>query len=208
MKRIDFSKIETYLFDLGGVVIDIDPLRTIEAFSQLGLPHLKEQINHGHHEGLFKQLEKGQISEATFIKEIRLQLTAQVGDNEIVDAWNKMLIHCPTERIALLKQLKKDKPVYLLSNTNGIHRACFTTMAEGHNAIEELFTQVFYSYQLGCSKPDAEPFEKVIELTGLNPESTLFLDDSQANIETAERLGFKTALVTPHHSMQKILRDQ
>ncbi len=204
MAKIDFSEIEAYLFDLGGVVIDIDPFKTIEAFSELGLTHLKEQINHGHHTGLFKKLEKGEITNAGFIDKIKKQLNGAIEEKHIVNAWNKMLIHLPAERIELLKQLKKDKPIYLLSNTNGIHRNYFTKMAKGHKTIEELFTRVYYSYQLGCSKPDAEPFEKVIELTGLKPGRTLFLDDSQANLDTAKKLGFKTVLVTPHNTIQDI----
>jgi len=205
--KVDFSEIEVYLFDLGGVLIDIDPLKTIEAFSQLGLSQLHDQINHGHHSGLFKQLETGQISDDDFISAIRKQLRYPYPISDVIDAWNKMLIHFPVERIQILKQLKKEKPVYLLSNTNGIHRDYFTKMTTQHSEFEDLFTQVFYSYQLGCSKPDSEPFLKVIQETGLKPERTLFLDDSLANLATAKKIGFQTYFITKENTVEKIFSN-
>jgi len=118
-----------------------------------------------------------------------------------------MLIHFPVERIQILKQLKKEKPVYLLSNTNGIHRDYFTKMTTQHSEFEDLFTQVFYSYQLGCSKPDSEPFLKVIQETGLKPERTLFLDDSLANLATAKKIGFQTYFITKENTVEKIFSN-
>jgi len=202
--KIDFSTIDAFLFDLGGVIIDIDPQATINAFSELGLPQLQQQINHGHHEGLFKQLEKGAISRTHFIHSIKEQLDRNIEETQIVEAWNKMLVDFPDERLRILEHLKKTKPVYLLSNTNLIHHKRFAHMANGYKSIDDLFTQTFYSYQLGCSKPDAEPFEKVISATHIKPEKTLFLDDSLMNIETAQQLGFQTAWVKTGHTMQEI----
>jgi putative hydrolase of the HAD superfamily len=207
MSSIDLSEIDAYLFDLGGVVININPQATIEAFASMGLPNLKEQINLGHHHGLFEEFEMGKINNSTFVERILQQIPATVLESEVVDAWNQMLVRFPEERIKILENLKRSNPVYLLSNTNGIHREKFTKMAQGYESIEELFTEVFYSYQLGCSKPSKEPFLKVIEKTGLNPERTLFLDDAQANIDTAKKLGFKTVLVSNDYSIENIFGE-
>lgn len=202
MKLKQFKGIESFLFDLGGVIIDIDPQKTISSFKKLGFTAVEEQVTQSHHVGLFKQLERGDIDEQTFINNIKQHVEKTVSAAMIKRAWNDILVSFPVERVQILEQLKRHFPVYLLSNTNGIHQRCFNRMAEGHASMEELFTDVFYSYQLGCSKPEALAFEKVIEDTGLNPSSTLFLDDSPINLEAAKKLGFQTLLISRDFTMQ------
>ena len=58
--------------------------------------------------------------------------------------------------------------------------------------VEEVFEKFFLSFRLNRMKPGDEIYRKVIEEGGLIPEESLFIDDAKANIETAERLGFKT----------------
>lgn len=206
MTSINHTEIKAYLFDLGGVLIDLNPQATIDAFEKLGLKNLQEQINHGHHNGLFEQLEKGSISRDEFIEAIQKQTPSKISEQQIINAWNKMLLTFPIERIKILEQLRQEKAIYLLSNTNVIHREYFSKSAEGYTTIEELFNQVFYSYQLGCSKPDNEPFLKVLDVCELKPQEILFLDDSEANINTAKKLGFKTMLITHESPIESIFK--
>lgn len=81
-------------------------------------------------------------------------------------------------------------------------------MAEGDTSFEDLFTKVFYSYKMGCSKPEACSFQKVIDKTGLNPETCLFLDDSQLNLDAAQKMGFQTQLVTAEHDLSSIFTQK
>jgi putative hydrolase of the HAD superfamily len=195
-KEINWSVIDAYLFDLGGVIVDISPVSAIAAFNQLGLTNLEEQITQGHHNGLFKQYELGAISSQEFVQQIQALLPQEVDNSQIINAWNKMLVELPIERLKLLEQIKKQAPVYLLSNTNELHRNNFIGMADGVKNIENYFTKAFYSYEIKQSKPDKAAFEFVIEDTGLVPEKTLFLDDSQMNLDVAKSLGFQTILVS------------
>jgi len=204
MDAVDFSNIDAYLFDLGGVIVDISPKAAIEAFGKLGLMNLEEQITMGHHNGLFKQYELGSISTTDFIESIQQLLPHEVGRQEIVDAWKAMLVHLPSERVGILEKLKAEKPVYLLSNTNEIHREAYVSMADCCNNIEPLFTKAFYSYEINYSKPDLKSFECVVKSTGLVPERTLFLDDSQLNLDAAKKMGFQTFLVGGKQTMETI----
>ena len=201
---MDLSTIDTLLFDLGGVVLNIAPQKTIEEFMKLGLTNIQDQITHGHHNGLFKAFEQGSITEKEFISEIKKEISKEVEDQEIIKAWNAMLLDMPAERVQIIEQLKEKYNVYLLSNTNSIHRACFDTSAKDYASLSELFHQVYYSYELKVSKPDARAFEKVIKASGLTPATTLFLDDSPQNIETAKSMGFQTALITPDYGMEQV----
>lgn len=201
-----YSDINCFLFDLGGVILDIDPQLSVAAFEKLGYKALGNEINQSHHDGLFKLLERGTINDKQFIEEIARQSETHPTEASIIDAWNQMLVKLPSERIKILEDLKKKHPVFLLSNSNAIHRRYYKHMAKGYHSIEELFTKVFYSYELGCSKPDLKSFEKVIQATGLNPLTTLFLDDSHANIEAAQQLGFKTELISKTNSMEVVFK--
>lgn len=206
MKLKSFKGIDTFLFDLGGVIIDIDVQVAISRFSELGFVGIEEQITQSHHKGLFKAFERGDIDERGFIDSINKQVDQPLSDEAIIEAWNSILRTFPVERVHILEQLHQTYPTYILSNTNGIHLRKFSKMATGYQHIEELFSDAFYSFQLGCSKPERCAFEKVIELSGLNPQSTLFLDDSEKNLEVAAELGFKIQLVSQDNPMEKIFK--
>lgn len=196
-----FNHIDAFLFDLGGVIINIDPKRSITAFAKLGYKGLEQDINHAHHNGLFEQLEKGLLDEAEFIREIQKTIPTASAD-AIADAWNAMLLDIPPVRLELLNTLRKDKPVYLLSNTNVIHIREFFKRTEAQGAFDSFFTRPFYSHELGLSKPDPAIFKKVTELAPLNPARTLFLDDAVANIEAAKALGFQTELISAQNTIE------
>jgi putative hydrolase of the HAD superfamily len=199
-----FKEVDAFLFDLGGVIVDIDPNAAIEAFTKLGLNNLQERITHGHHNGLFKQYELGAISTDVFVQSIQKELPHKVDEKEIIEAWSKMLVDLPVSRVELLKQIVQQKPVYLLSNTNEIHRNVYRGMAVGYKDIEPIFTKAYYSYEINLNKPDQDCFKYVVEHAGLIPERTLFLDDSQLNLDAAKALGFQTELVTKENPIELI----
>nr|WP_321407093.1 HAD family phosphatase [uncultured Carboxylicivirga sp.] len=201
-----FAGIEAFLFDLGGVIIDIDVQKAIDGFINIGMKGIEDQITKSHHIGLFKAFERGDIDEREFLSSIKKQTGDHISDEQIIEAWQSILVEFPIERVQILEKLHQNYHTYILSNTNGIHLKKFSKMAKGYEHIEELFTAAYYSYELGCSKPEKCAFEKVIELSGLKPETTLFLDDSEVNLKAAEELGFKTQLVTKSNSMIEIFK--
>lgn len=204
---MDLAKIDTILFDLGGVVLNIAPHYTIDAFARLGLTDLHDQISHGHHNGLFKAFEQGNLSEDEFIAAIKEEIP-NATEVEIRDAWSAMLLDIPLQRVRIIEDLKQKYKVYLLSNTNSLHRNCFDRAAEGYSSLADFFHQVYYSYELKVSKPDALAFQKVIELSGLNPATTLFLDDSLQNIETARQLGFQAVHITADYGLEQVFGEK
>lgn len=187
-----FEAVDTIIFDLGGVLVDLDIARTILAFEQLGLNQLASEINMGHHTGILAQLEKGLIDENEFFDKIQGLAPHGISIPQIEIAWNAMLVEFPKERVAVLEELKSKKTLLLLSNTNSIHHRHFDGMASGYHSLSDLFHSTWYSYQMKLSKPDPQIFEAVINHHGLNRTTTLFVDDSLANIETANALGLQT----------------
>ena len=206
MRQLKIVRMETSLngirnlmFDLGGVIIDLDRQRCVDALVALGDSHADELLGLSMQKGEFMKLEEGKISAADFYNEMRRRIGRPVSDNEIADAINELLIGIPVERLRLLRELKQHFKVMLLSNTNSIMfdtkiADCF---AQEGLSVSHYFDDIFLSYRLKACKPHADIFEKVIAQAQIIPEETLFFDDSQQNLDTAAALGFKTYLVTP-----------
>lgn len=206
MRQLKIVRMETSLngirnlmFDLGGVIIDLDRQSCVDALVALGDFHADELLGLSMQKGEFMKLEEGKISATDFYNEMRRRIGRPVSDNEITDAINELLIGIPVERLRLLRELKQHFKVMLLSNTNSIMfdtkiADCF---AQEGLSVSHYFDDIFLSYRLKACKPHADIFEKVIAQAQIIPEETLFFDDSQQNLDTAAALGFKTYLVTP-----------
>lgn len=191
--------IRNLLFDLGGVIIDLDRQRCVDALVALGDTHAGELLGLYGQQGEFMKLEAGEISAAEFLTYMHGRVGQEVTDCEIVDAINAFLIGIPIERLQLLRQLRKRFRVMMLSNTNSIMfdtkiADCF---AQEGLTVTDYFDDIFLSYRLKACKPSAAIFEQVIDSSHITPQETLFFDDSQKNLEAAAALGFRTHLVTP-----------
>src|SRR5947209_12167336 len=163
--------IKNIIFDLGGVIMDIDVKHTLKAFSALGIKNIENYFGHGFAASFFSDHEAGRISDEEFLKEIKKLLTgensgaAEISDQDVIDAWNALLLEFPPERIALLKELKSRYRLFLFSNTNAIHYNKFRQIY--HNSfsgeLEDLFEKAYFSHSLGHRKPDAGGFELIIK---------------------------------------------
>lgn len=204
-KKIESST--AIIFDLGGVLLDIDINRTIVAFDNLGLSQLTQRIKNGHHTGILADLESGKIAEDEFINEVKLLSDRKISNHDIEKAWNAMLVDFPASRTAVVEELKKTKKVYLFSNTNSIHRRHFNTLAIGYKTLDDLFHRTWYSYLMKTSKPHPESFTLLLDYHSLKPETTLFIDDSAKNIEAAQKMGLQTWHLLPDNPIEKLMEE-
>jgi FMN phosphatase YigB (HAD superfamily) len=190
----DSKKIKNIIFDLGGVILNIDPQKTINAMEELGFPDFEKSYTLAKQNKLFDKLEKGIISPDIFRNEIRKNLKNPVSDNTINEAWGSLLLDFPKERIDLLNKLKAKYRLFLLSNTNLIHYNIYNHILFKDFGIQlsKLFEKAYYSHEIGMRKPDIECFKYVLDDSKLMPNETLFIDDSISNIESAKKIGIKT----------------
>ncbi len=180
------------IFDLGGVILNIDYQRTNQAFTDLGITNFSEMFSQLHANHLFEDLETGRASEAAFLAAIRKHLPEGVTDEQIIRAWNAMLLDYPLARLQLLQQLRQQYDLFLLSNTNAIHLKAFNAMLEQSRGIPSLaafFDKSYYSHLIGFRKPEKEAYEIILRENDLHPEHTLFIDDTLPNVEAARALG-------------------
>ncbi len=185
--------IKNILFDLGGVILDINVQATLKKFYELGFPAQLMQYPHSMNTDLFFKYETGKMKVEQFRDEIRKVSGVDVSDKVFDEAWNSMLVRIPVERTRLLKALTKRYALYMLSNTSDLHAPVFEKMFEESAGMkmQNLFTRIYYSHEIGYLKPDLGAWEYVIKDAGIKPEETLFLDDNIQNIKASQELGFQ-----------------
>ncbi|MDG1841981.1 MAG: HAD-IA family hydrolase [Crocinitomicaceae bacterium] len=197
------AHIDAIIFDLGGVLIDVDYNRTILAFEKLGISNAKELYSQKAQTELFNQIECGQITPHFFLNELLKFCPKKTPINEVKEAWNAIIGPYNKRIITLLKELKKKHKLFVLSNTNAIHieKANLAWSRISDKSIDSFFDKVYLSHKIGDRKPNASVFINICKEQGLDKNKTLFIDDSIQHIKTANKLGLKT-----HHlkSMEEI----
>lgn len=199
--------IRNFIFDLGGVLYDVDFAKTKQAFVRIGYPHFDELFTQFHSNPLFERFETGTISNTDFLTEVQQYSKQPVTHAQIMEAWNAMLAGFRMKEVDFVLELKKENPVFLLSNTNSIHYDVFQpefSKATGRK-FDDCFNEAHYSHILGKRKPYPETFIHLIALHGLIPEETLFIDDSYTNIEGAAKAGLQTLLLKPGEWVSEII---
>jgi glucose-1-phosphatase len=184
--------IKNLIFDFGGVIIDIDPIRVGQSFKELGVKNLEKINKLAVTKELYLDLEKGLITPAEFRDGLRAVSGLKLTDEQIDGAWNSMILDFPKPHFELLKKLKNNYNVYLLSNTNEIHYQYFNQYVKnnlGVNSLDDIFTQCFYSHRMKLRKPDQEIYTKMLETARIKPSESLYIDDLEENVQAARELG-------------------
>ena len=196
--------VKNIILDFGGVLLDLDYMRTQNIFINLGCKNFESIYSQAQQTEIFNLFDKGKITETDFFSELqRLAQLEKINPNEIKAAWDAMLVGFPEENYLLLKELKKKYRVFLLSNTNETHITAFEKLVEKTCPVKEfenLFEKVYYSCRIHLRKPDAACFLHVLNDSKLKLEETIFIDDSMQHIEGAKKVGITT------HFLEKNVR--
>ena len=200
MRKKD-SKIEFLIFDMGNVIIDIDISLTIKALKDDLAENDFVLADEFMTTPLHFDFETGTITEMEFRNGIRMAFKKEWEDSWIDKVWNTLLLTIPKERVELLKALRKDYKLYLLSNTNSIHFKVVEEIYRRDNgnsneSFRDLFDHLFLSYEMGLQKPDKKIYQTVVETIGARPEECLFFDDLEENLTAAKEVGIQTHLIS------------
>ena len=200
------TKIKNIIFDLGGVILDIDENIVYQELEKLGiniseLSHSKEFMD------ILSKFDVGVYTAPTFRKKAKTFLGLEkMTDQKFDSLWNAMLLDIPRERIAAIEQVKKHYKIFLMSNTNEIHYDLYIRDLQlrfGYSEFDELFHKSYFSFDIHLEKPDPRFFELILDHEHLLPEETLFIDDTAANIKAAKALGIHTY----HISREELVRN-
>ena len=201
--------LKNYIFDLGGVLLDIRMKNAYERFVALGLPPAELEPG-GSAYKLMEDYQLGYVTTAEFCQQIASKCTANVfarcaaaptTPHDIEEAWNSICLGVADRKLQALRKLRKMEgvaSVSLLSNTNELHWecCCHNWFNANGNKLEDFFNKIFLSQELHLQKPDPEIFKTAIRELGASPAETIFLDDSPVNTAAAAACGLQTLTVT------------
>lgn len=194
MQNIDKSQTSAIIFDLGGVLLDIDFHLTFKAFEKAGVDGFENLYSQHAAAPFFIDFEKGKIETHVFFDHIREICGCDLPDDTIRDCWNALLIGFDPQKLQWLFNIARQYPIFLFSNTNSIHYHQFTaefSQKTGRD-FNSCFVKAYYSHEMGLRKPDPESYLYILEEQKLNASETLFIDDTIKNIEAANQVGLQT----------------
>ena len=178
--------IDTIIFDFGDIFINLDKEATISGLKKLGMTEWNSEFDR-----LNLLFETGDISHEDFLKGFQEQLP-NASIEEILEAWNAVLLDFPLYRLEFLQMLSKKYRLFLLSNTDSIHIETFENKSgtSFYSDFYQCFEKVYFSFEIGMRKPNPEVFQYLINKHELSPKRTLFVDDKKENTDSAAVLGF------------------
>ena len=197
--------IKNILFDLAGVILNLNLERDTQALLSVGLPDFAGCLKNPAIVNALLPYLNGLCTEEEFLRAARPFCREDATDEEILWAMDAVLDDIPQSRIEMLLELRKKYRVFLLSNL--YEKAWAHTIRQfeknGHEP-DDCFDHIFLSYEMNLAKPDPRIYEQVFQETGINPDETVYFDDSRENVEAGLALGMKAVLVEMNH-LEKVV---
>ena len=203
------KKIKALIFDMGGVLVDLDIEDCKRAFKEyLGYYKIDEIIDPCHQKGIYGDLEEGILSAEDF-RRIVLQDSIPGSAPELVDkAMYHILSGIAPYKAGMLRKLSQKYDLYLLSNNNPICMPRSRRLFEDAGArLEDVFIKLFLSYEMKTIKPSEAFYKAVIAEIGIPSEQMLFIDDSQRNVESSINAGLPAVYYEPGTDLCALLAD-
>lgn len=191
------------IFDLGGVILDINMQKALDGFAALGLPESELRFDVGKAADLMHRYQLGHFTTDEFCRRLAARCNPGTTPEQVAHAWNSICLGIPERKLNAIKALKQRANVYLLSNTNDLHwQYCLDHWFNANgNRCEYFFDKVFLSQEMHLEKPHTEIFEQVIKTidAGCDAEAsdTVFLDDNLDNVNAAKSCGIQAVQITP-----------
>ncbi|MBW2961204.1 HAD family hydrolase [Mesonia aestuariivivens] len=185
--------IKTLLFDFGDVFLNLDKAATFRELNKLGLNDFSSEMIQQN-----QLYEMGKISSEEFVNFYTNKIPKSSSE-DLVKAWNSILLDLPKHRLEFLQQLKEEKKyeLILLSNTNDLHISWIKENIIDFAEFKACFDAFYLSHEINFRKPNVDIYEFVLEKHQLRPKEVLFVDDTQENTETAKNLGIHTWNIDP-----------
>lgn len=206
--KLKSKDIDAVIFDLGGVLIQIDFQRVLKRWAEharCDMVELARRYSLDHH---YEKHERGESEAIEYFASLRTSLGIDISDTQFLDGWNEIFMGEVPNIRHIVRQYSALFPLYVFSNTNEAHKA--TWMARYPELLKP-FKRVFISSEMGKRKPEVEAYLKVAADIGVQPHRILFFDDSAQNIQGARRAGLiarKVDTVADVEKVLKILSDQ
>jgi putative hydrolase of the HAD superfamily len=187
-------KIKNIVFDLGGVIIDLDHDCAVRRFKDLGISQAEALLNPYEQRGIFLDLENGKLDLPAFCRELSRYAGRNLSEEEVSYAWKGFIVEVPQYKLDYIAGLRANYKVCLLSNTNPVIMgwARSSAFSAAGRPITDYFDKIYASYEVGITKPDRRIFELMLKSNVFLPSETLFVDDGEKNVAMGKSLGLLT----------------
>ena len=186
--------IKNIVFDLGGVILDLDSSEAMRRFRTLGLENPEDYLGPYGQKGIFLDFETGRLSIEQLAEAFARLTGRSCTRQQMIWAWMGFISGLDTAKLNHLERLAETYSIYLLSNTNPAIMiwADSKDLSPAGRPLSSYFRKMYLSYRMGLAKPGEDIFRVMAADAGFKPEETLFVDDGAANVATASRLGSHT----------------
>lgn len=197
------------IFDMGGVLIDLDLPACRDAFKQvLGYEKIDEILDPWHQKGIIGELEEGLMTADDFRAAILSESKEGALAVEVDECFSKILSSIEPFKADLLHSLAESYDLYMLSNNNPIALPYAVRMfSDAGVDVHKVFRKLYMSFQMKALKPSEKFYKAVIEDVGRAAEDMLFIDDSMTNVEGAVAAGLPAVHYVPGDDLGSLLAD-
>jgi glucose-1-phosphatase len=195
-------QVEAIIFDIGRVIIDLDPSRaiaTIGAASTLAPDKLWHSVQK---DPLWDGWQEGRVTPREWYENLIARFHTPIPFDEFRTAWNSVLVPKLLLPEHLFRQLSKKCRLVLLSNTDPIH----VEYMESEFSFLRYFPKRIYSCDVGASKPSAKIFRAAIKAAGVLPRRILYIDDIRQYVLVARRVGLNAVQFRSRRGLEAALR--
>ena len=196
---------DALLFDLGGVVIQVDFARAVSAWADSARVPASELSNRFSLDAGYEAHERGELDPAAYCAHLRRTLEVDLADEPLLWGWNQIFVGEVPEVGPLLASLARSFPLYAFSNTNAAHR---TFWQARYADVIAPFSQIFCSCDLGLRKPTTDAYLEVCKRIGVAPARVVFFDDVLENVRGARAAGLRAHPVTSAAEIRAALRHE
>ena len=145
------NQVEALLFDMGGVVIEIDFDLAIQRWATQSRLSVEEVRSRFSMDTAYERHERGEIDASEYFEHLRNQLELDASDEEITAGWNAIYVGEISESIGHVAIAKEQLPCYLFTNSNPTHQVAWLAIFPEMIAT---FDEVFVSSEMGVRKPE------------------------------------------------------
>lgn len=193
-KQVYKMVIKNIVFDLGGVIMDLDRERSVRRFEELGVKDAGQLIDPYEQKGIFLEVENGKATAEEFQRKLSEHAGRELSMEELSYGWMGFIVGVPQYKLDYMLELRKKYNVYVLSNTNPFIMANWAktkAFSEAGRPLDDYCEKIYASYEIGVTKPHIRIFEYMLEDSGMIPSETLFIDDGQTNVKVGASLGMQ-----------------
>jgi len=192
------------LFDLGGVLVDVDFSLALKAWSSLSALPAAELQRAFTFDDAYDRHERGEMTAHQYFAHLSARLQLRAAPEEVEAGWNAVFVREIAETRMLVEQARRKLPCHAFTNTNASHMARWSVL---YPRVVLAFERIFASHQMGLRKPERPAFAYICRALALSPDAILFFDDSAVNVEAARAAGLRGVLVRTPQDVADALHE-